>query len=269
MPCSACKRDIPVRARGLCAACYQRWHKTGTTDYQRQKGRSTCSVGGCEKVVVSNGLCDTHRKRMARHGHLNETRPDSWGAIEKHPLRNAWSHLRRHAAQHPVAPIWLEDFLQFVVDVGDRPSPKHKLFSADDTRSIGPDNFVWKRAVTERVSGETEQTYMNRAQKVYRALRSEAFQGYELKRRFGISNADYAKMHEAQGGLCAICQRPETAKHKASGGSRSLAVDHCHGGGHVRALLCSACNTGLGNFGDDPDRLRAAISYLERHKPSS
>lgn len=269
MPCSTCKRDVPVVARAMCAACYGRWRRTGTTEYQRWGRRSICSVGGCEGVVVSGGLCDTHRKRMARHGHLNDTRPDSWGAIEKHPLRNAWHHLRRHAARHPVAPIWLEDFLQFAVDVGDKPSPKHKLYSADDSRPIGPDNFVWKRAVTERVPGEDQRTYMNRAQKTYRALRTEAFQGYELKRRFGMTNAEYARMMADQNGLCAICGKPETAKHKTSGGSRSLAVDHCHNGGHVRALLCSACNTGLGSFGDDPDRLRAAIEYLERHKPSS
>jgi hypothetical protein len=206
---------------------------------------------------------------MARHGHIEETRPNSWGAIEKHPLRNTWKYLRRHSSRHPVVPIWLEDFLQFAVDVGDRPSPKHKLFSADETRQIGPTNFVWKRAVTERVPGEDERTYMNRAQKTYRALKPEAFQGYSLKRHYGLSIAEYAAMLEAQGGVCMICRQPETRRHKTSDKLRALAVDHCHANGHVRALLCTACNTGLGNFNDDPDRLKAAIQYLERHKPPS
>lgn len=268
MPCSTCKRDVPVKARSMCAACYQRWSKTGTTEYQRWGRREPCSVGGCASDAITKGLCDKHRKRIERHGHLQETRPDCWGAKAKHPLYYSWSRLRQFAAQHPVVESWVNDFLQFVVDVGDRPSPKHKLFAADDTRPIGPGNFVWKRAVTERVPGEDERTYMNRAQKVYRAVRSEAFQGYELKRRFGMSEADYGRMMADQKGLCSICGKPETAKHKTSGGPRSLAVDHCHSGGHIRALLCSACNTGLGSFNDDPDRLRAAIEYLERHKPS-
>jgi hypothetical protein len=262
MSCSACLRDKPVVARGLCNACYQRWHKTGTTDYQRRIGRSTCSVGGCSKPVVSNDLCDTHRKRMERHGHLEETRSDSWGAKEGHPLYNAWAYLRRHGARHPVVDVWRNDFLQFVADLGERPSSKHKLFAADETRPIGPGNYVWKRAVTEKVPGEDEKTYQARAHRVYRSLRPEAFKGYDLKRMFGLTVEQYDAMFAEQKGCCAICGQRET--HIIRGRKLSLAVDHCHSAGHVRGLLCSKCNTGLGSFRDDPVLLQAAIEYLAR-----
>lgn len=266
MTCPNCLREKPIKARNLCGACYQRWNKTGSTEPAKKRARSICDVGGCDKHVAANGLCDTHRKRMDRHGHLRETRPDCWGARDGHPLYHSWAYLRRHADRHPVAGVWLDDFLQFATDLGERPSSKHKLFAADAAKPIGPDNFVWKRAITERVKGEDERTYMNRVQKVYRAVRQESFQGYDLKKNYGMSSDEYAKMHARQSGRCAICKSEESAMIKASGRVRALAVDHCHNKGHVRELLCTKCNTGLGAFGDDTDRLKAAITYLEFHR---
>lgn len=73
-------------------------------------------------------------------------------------------------------------------------------------------------------------------------------------RSYGIEPNEYDWMFTTQGGVCAICRKPEIGK--------NLAIDHCHDKGHVRGLLCGSCNNGLGRFRHDPNLLLNAISYL-------
>ena len=73
-------------------------------------------------------------------------------------------------------------------------------------------------------------------------------------RRYGVSGEQYEAVAAALDNRCAIC-RGECR--------RKLSIDHNHATGEYRGLLCSACNTGLGNFVDDPERLRRAAAYLE------
>lgn len=261
MSCPVCKREKPIKARGLCDACYQRLLKTGSTEYQRKGKFSICNIGGCDKRAVSNGLCNTHAMRVLRHGHTGDTRPDSWGAKIKHPLYHSWQWMRRHRGIAEICVEW-SDFLQFATDVGDRPSPKHKLFPIHDTEPLGPSNFTWKKSVTERRDGETSAEYAARALRVYRKIKKEEFDGYGIKSRFGISYQDYANMLLAQNGVCAICSGIETVKIR--GEAIRLAIDHCHSTGKVRGLLCVNCNKALGHFKDDVELMSKAIEYLKR-----
>ena len=80
------------------------------------------------------------------------------------------------------------------------------------------------------------------------------------KRNYGITSEQYQAFLVDQGGVCAICQRPEDAKHKGS--ARSLSVDHDHGTGRIRGLLCRSCNAGIGFLNDDANLLARAIKYL-------
>lgn len=73
-------------------------------------------------------------------------------------------------------------------------------------------------------------------------------------RAYGLTIETYTQMIEQQENRCAICGK---------GPKLLLHVDHCHTSGRVRGLLCRYCNTGLGQFYDNPDFLRAAITYLE------
>jgi hypothetical protein len=76
------------------------------------------------------------------------------------------------------------------------------------------------------------------------------------KRRYGMTFEDRDKMLAAQGNCCAICltEKPHS-KHGWS-------VDHNHDTGVVRGILCVRCNTGLGQFKDNPALLQKASVYL-------
>jgi hypothetical protein len=88
--------------------------------------------------------------------------------------------------------------------------------------------------------------------KAYRAANPEKRKAVALRFKFGIEIDEYQRLREKQNDRCAICERPAV-----------LHVDHCHSSGSVRGLLCMPCNTALGSFGDDPERIRRAASYVE------
>ena len=79
---------------------------------------------------------------------------------------------------------------------------------------------------------------------------------------YGVDTAWYDATFAAQGGVCAICHKPENKTIK--GVVLRLAVDHCHDTHKVRGLLCQACNRGIGCFSHDPVVLRSAIEYLDK-----
>jgi len=76
-----------------------------------------------------------------------------------------------------------------------------------------------------------------------------------MRRLYGITLGDYARMFEEQNGVCAVCGQ-------ASTGTR-LHIDHDHTTGRVRGLLCFKCNSVLGKVNDDPEHLLTLVAYLE------
>ena len=80
-------------------------------------------------------------------------------------------------------------------------------------------------------------------------------------KRLNIDEETYKSLFEKQNDCCAICRKPETARHQ-SGKIRQLAVDHCHETGNIRGLLCTKCNTGIGLFKDSWLLLDNAMEYL-------
>jgi cytochrome c1 len=89
------------------------------------------------------------------------------------------------------------------------------------------------------------------------------FRRRNLRRNYGLTVEQYEALYRAQGGVCAICKGVPTGKRAR------LAVDHDHETGAVRGLLCDHCNRGLGGFRDNPERLRLAAEYVEKHKAAA
>lgn len=91
-----------------------------------------------------------------------------------------------------------------------------------------------------------------------------------FKRRYGLSQDKVLELLEKQNYECAIChvelQNPFELDEDED---KALPiVDHDHRDGHVRGLLCSACNTGLGQFEDNPHFVRNAYYYLKEDRES-
>ena len=77
-------------------------------------------------------------------------------------------------------------------------------------------------------------------------------------RNYGLTYEQSVAVESYIGKPCHICT--ETVKQR---GKYGFCVDHDHETGEVRGVICSRCNTALGLFEDDPNRLRTAISYLQ------
>ena len=65
--------------------------------------------------------------------------------------------------------------------------------------------------------------------------------------------------------LTATRPEPDTCEICGRFNSTAMHLDHDHATGKFRGWLCNGCNLGLGQFSDDPARLRAAADYLERN----
>jgi len=87
----------------------------------------------------------------------------------------------------------------------------------------------------------------------------DSLQFAHIRRRYGLSKQEYEALLRSQNGCCAICRRlPGNSMH------RHLVVDHPHNESPttIRGLLCGQCNTGLGQFRDNPEFLFKAAAYL-------
>lgn len=175
-------------------------------------------------------------------------------------LRVAWEKLSNADGDHG----WpsFEAFCNSVIDV----PPRHSILALSMDALVGPDNFV---CAPDLSTGFDLKTQDGRVayRRAHRKANPDFYRDRELRKSFGIGLEEFDAALEAQGGVCAICERPERATR--DGEPIHLAQDHDHATMKNRGILCGACNKALGKFEDNPDFLRNAIVYLAKHSAPS
>ncbi len=79
---------------------------------------------------------------------------------------------------------------------------------------------------------------------------------YMKERRYGITEEMHQFILKSQNNQCAICLEDINGLGN---------IDHCHNSQKVRGILCRNCNSAIGQFEDNIERLKSAISYLKAH----
>ena len=117
------------------------------------------------------------------------------------------------------------------------------------------------RSVYDRRYRQSILDYRAKENRRYRTERPEraklSHRKTYFRMNYGLELHEVEALFAQQGGICKICFRPIVL-----GGKGGAKVDHDHATGKVRGILCSPCNTGLGQFRDNPIILQSAINYL-------
>ena len=79
-----------------------------------------------------------------------------------------------------------------------------------------------------------------------------------LKAKYGITMKEFDTMWTRQNGRCASCSETLIPGFKTQ-------VDHHHGHGTVRSLLCGDCNVALGRLENRPGAIWGLIAYMDQH----
>lgn len=108
-------------------------------------------------------------------------------------------------------------------------SPCRKCY--EESVKISPEEKMKRKREQSQKYTKENYKYIQNRKKDYYNRHPEKLRDKHLKSKYGITFEEYKEMFDKQAGLCAICGLPET-------NGKSLAVDHCHITGKVRALLC-------------------------------
>ncbi len=145
------------------------------------------------------------------------------------------------------------------------------LRSQRESRKNWTDEDRAKAKARERAWYDANRDHLLAVQRVWyeanREKRLDQERARRLKLTYDMTMDEFWEMYELQDGRCLICGSETHAfvTPVPKGFFRRTAIDHDSLTGEVRGLLCSYCNTAIGLFGHDVDRLASAITYLLDH----
>lgn len=86
-----------------------------------------------------------------------------------------------------------------------------------------------------------------------------------MANKYGVAPGVIEEVFATQDGKCYACKKPLKI-----GGTQadSTNIDHCHGCGKVRSVLCKWCNTALGFIDKNPEMFMNLFKYHQSHKES-
>ena len=96
--------------------------------------------------------------------------------------------------------------------------------------------------------------------KRWRSENPEYVRRKELYKKYGVTPEWFDETLAVQGGGCAICGATNSGKMKGR-----LCVDHDHGAGKPRGILCTRCNNFIGQI-ETAGILDSALLYLRHHQ---
>ncbi len=146
----------------------------------------------------------------------------------------------------------------------------YKKFGTTDARKNRQREYYQKNR--EKIKVQMRQNYQDNREERLVAEKIKYYSNPEIRFKKGLTrlikatglstdeiytwyNAQFAE----QNGCCMIC-----GLHESEFETR-LHIDHNHETGKLRALLCTNCNIGIGNFQDDAELCLAAYSYLREN----
>lgn len=236
----------------------------------------TCSQPECSKPTVGRGLCAKHYQRLRYHGKLDEVAPPPDVSTCAQCGSKFDPRQRRYGAMYCTRKC--KDAAKSARDLAQRQRATENCeFCGESLAGKRTDarycNETCGQNARNRLTSQARRASMLAARRPCAGCGDPipdsrggkaSYCSWECRIRsrrheaYGLTKAELDVLL-AQHEKCAICA-------SGSWGKKGPQVDHDHATGKVRGVLCINCNNGLGRFGDDSERLRAAADYVEAHR---